>query len=99
MAPVSIRLAADDRHIPRERVVLDHKADTAFRISCERPDIRLNKLDQVSYQHFKDFAAFNSSPAPCDVQSSFVRSLIIRVEGDQTGGGLQCGRCSIVGET
>jgi hypothetical protein len=51
--------------------VLDHKADTAFRISCERPDIRLNKLDQVSHQHFKDFAAFKSSPAPCDVQRQF----------------------------
>ena len=74
MAPVSIRLAADDRHIPRERVVLDHKADTAFRISCERPDIRLNKLDQVSHQHFKDFTAFKLLPAPCDVHAEAVLS-------------------------
>ena len=44
------------------------KTDTAFRISCERPEITLNKLDQVSQQHFKDFAAFKLLPAPCDVQ-------------------------------
>jgi hypothetical protein len=52
--------------------VLDHKADTAFRISCERPDIRLNKLDQVSHQ----LISLHSShrPAPCDAQRQFCPS-------------------------
>src|SRR6476659_11261452 len=67
MAPASIRLAADHRHFPASGRARS-KTDTAFRISCERPEITLNKLDQVSHQHFKDFAAFKLLPAPCDVQ-------------------------------